>query len=96
MTDVTPAPFGFRVEAVTSGWEDDEMEFVTYPEPRWHVHLPHQCDSWDIAGGYSEPVDHTAAVALLASFIAEASSALAALLDGREFDDGEPVEDGAS
>lgn len=51
----------------------------------WSVSLPHQCDSWDIAGddGYVG-VPQEEAVAELESFIAEAQTALAALREHRE------------
>lgn len=57
----------------------------------WAVFLPHQCDTWDIAGagegadpfGRGVPLDE--ACAQLESFIAEATDALEALRQAREF-----------
>jgi hypothetical protein len=49
----------------------------------WTVRLPHQCDSWDIAGDDGwYGVEHAEAVARLTQFIAEARSALDALVAG--------------
>lgn len=50
----------------------------------WIVRLPHQCDSWDIAGDDSDGVPHAQAVMELEAFIAEAQAALVKLkaLDG--------------
>lgn len=46
----------------------------------WKVSLPHQCDDWSIAGGYSTDLtSHADVVAGLERFIAEARAALVAL-----------------
>jgi hypothetical protein len=52
----------------------------------WVVYLPHQCDSWDIAGedGWTT-VPHEQAIAELERFIAEAQQALEALRAGRQY-----------
>lgn len=48
----------------------------------WGVSLPHQCDSWDVAGGYdAQSATHAHVVAGLERFIVEAQAALAALRD---------------
>lgn len=60
---------------------------------RWSVFLPHQCETWDIAGE-GDPDDpyagdscvpHAEAVAELEKFIAEAQEALEALKAEREY-----------
>ena len=54
-----------------------------YPQPpkkeRWIVSLPHQCDSWEIAGEYGYGAEHDTAVAELEEFIMQARAALVAL-----------------
>jgi hypothetical protein len=69
-------PFDFKVTHVL---DDDEQ-----PTDEWSVRLPHQCEPWDIAGGYYKGVPHADAVAEVERFIAEAQSALAALVERRE------------
>lgn len=56
----------------------------------WHVRLPHQCSSWDIAGDEFDRIDHQQAIGNLESFLAEGAQALAALKAGKEFP-GEPT-----
>lgn len=54
----------------------------------WYVSLPHQCTTWDIVGdrdGITGGEPRDVAVAELERFIAEASQALDALRDGREY-----------
>ncbi len=71
------------------GWmaQDDS------PQPpkvdRWIVSLPHQCDSWEIAGRYGSGADHAEAVAALQEFIEQARAALLALIHRQEMVDGE-------
>lgn len=55
----------------------------------WRVYLPHQCDTWDIAGEFAEPVPVEVAVAELERFILEAQEALAALRRGENYGDPE-------
>jgi hypothetical protein len=55
--------------------------------PHWQVHLPHQCDNWEIIGGDYSGASQAEAVAELERFIAEAQQALVALREGREFGD---------
>jgi hypothetical protein len=65
-------PFGFAVRR--------------FGDDRWSVSLPHQCDSWDIAGEdqwTSEAVSRDEAARSLAQFIEEAQQALDALDAGR-------------
>lgn len=50
----------------------------------WMVYLPHQCDSWSIAGDHGDPVGLDEAVASLEAFIAEAQQVLEQLQAGRE------------
>lgn len=52
-------------------------------ESGWSVYLPHQCDSWDIAGSNWTPATKDEAVKGLETFISEAQEALAALKEGR-------------
>lgn len=73
--------FGFAVRQVKPGWWFKEEPM---PEDAWMVKLPHQCDSWDIAGGDGYPVPHEEAVAAMERFIAEAQAALEALRERRE------------
>ena len=53
-------------------------------EDKWFVGLPHQCDSWEIAGGNYEDATWKEAVADTELFIAEAQMALQALIERRE------------
>jgi hypothetical protein len=72
-------PFGFKVRHITE--DGDTFE----PVDQWKVELPHQCEAWTIAGvKYYDGVPHAEAVAELTRFIAEAQSALAALVERRE------------
>jgi hypothetical protein len=50
----------------------------------WRVCLPHQCDSWMIAGEQWDGVSHDEAVQQLKGFIAEAEAALKALENKQE------------
>jgi hypothetical protein len=87
--------FGFTVRHGTT-WEG-AVDYEPVPDPgTWVVHLPHQCENWDIAGeqlshNSFEGVEHDEAVKMLEAFIAEANVALAALMDKRELkpNDGE-------
>lgn len=75
-------PFGFTVEKTTRYDYDLGEEIPGY----WRVKLPHQCDSWDIAGAdYGDSATHAEAVTALEAFIAEAQQALEALEAEREF-----------
>lgn len=51
-------------------------------EKGWSVHLPHQCDRWDIAGDEYNGVAHDEAVARMELFVAEATAVLARLKAG--------------
>lgn len=56
----------------------------------WSVHLPHQCDAWDIAGEADNwdvlrGVSRESAVQELESFLADGAEALAALKRGEEY-----------
>ncbi len=71
--------FGFKVRHIAE--DGDTFE----PVDQWEVKLPHQCDSWLIAGvKYGPGLPHDEAVAEVRRFIAEAESALAALIERRE------------
>lgn len=81
MTDPNPTPtaFGFTVK------QKPIHRSPAGPDqghPGWVVYLPHQCDSWCIAAGFSEleGVPHAEAVAELERFIAEACAARDALV----------------
>lgn len=77
----TPEPFGFTVRHVP----EREIEGMDIPDTQpagWIVHLPHQCDTWDIAGEgspYDYGVPHDEAITELERFINEAQAALDAL-----------------
>jgi len=73
-------PFGFEVQQVPDGDPSDP--------PVWAVDLPHQCDSWSIT---EWGVSHAAAVAELERFVAEATDALTALREHREYRQGGAV-----
>lgn len=64
-------PFGFKIRY--------SAETAYDPIAGWRVYLPHQCDSWDIAGEYWAPVPREDAIAELERFIAEAQATLAEL-----------------
>jgi hypothetical protein len=66
----TPSVPDFRVRREQSGWR---------------VSLPHQCDSWDIAGDEYSSVDTAEAVTELERFLADGQAALAALKAGQEY-----------
>lgn len=91
-TDPTAAPasFGFIVErSPLAGddytWDDDGNRVSA--NPGWRVRLPHQCESWVIAGEeYGDGVPHADAIAELERFITEANRALAALRAEKPFD----------
>lgn len=51
----------------------------------WHVFLPHQCQTWDIAGDESCGDETRVALERLGCFIKEAEAACRALAEGREF-----------
>ena len=70
MADHIPDEYGFTVRHGGGGWT---------------VSLPHQCDSWDIAGAVDwadGAVPHEEAVERLRRFVAEAQNALAHLERG--------------
>lgn len=69
--------FGFTVEP-ESIWTWDAAGYREVGSG-WRVRLPHQCDSWDIAGESQAGVPHAEAVAALERFIAEAQIALTEL-----------------
>ena len=72
--------FGFTI---THPWTWNEQEQYVQDIDLWRVFLPHQCDTWDIAGENSrEGVPHAKAVANLETFIAEAQDALTRLKNG--------------
>lgn len=73
--------FGFRVQFI----KPDEPDEVG----GWWVGLPHQCDSWDVAGTEYNALGMSTAADELQRFIDEATEALQALQQGREF--GEPI-----
>lgn len=83
------AEFDFSVKR---GFRFDPDAKKAVPHPgMWAVFLPHQCESWDIAGEGDEynhlcvvGVPHAEAVAALELFIAEAQQALEALKAERE------------
>ena len=85
--------FGFSVKR---GFRFDPADKKSVPHPgMWAVFLPHQCESWDIAGEGDEHnplcvvgVPHAEAVAALEQFIAEAQAALEALKAEREVEEG--------
>lgn len=84
-----PWKFGFTVKrAPIKEWYDSEKPLQVVGDG-WRVYLPHQCEEWDIHHPYNyDAVLHGDAVAALERFIAEASEALEALRQGREFGDG--------
>lgn len=71
-------PFGFTVEP-ESIWKYAGGDNLSEVGSGWRVKLPHQCDSWDIAGESMAGVPLAEAVAELERFIAEAQVALAEL-----------------
>lgn len=92
-------PFGFTVEQdrdyqdpeYRAAWNAAREVGLPHPQPRpeaplideWKVYLPHQCDNWSITPEYAD-ASHAEAVAHLACFIAEATSALEALRNRKE------------
>jgi hypothetical protein len=58
----------------------------------WRVSLPHQCDRWDIAGDEFRGVPLEDARDELRKFILDATDALQALSQMKEFEDGEAKE----
>jgi hypothetical protein len=62
--------FGFTVRKLKDG--------------TWRVHLPHSCDTWDIAGDGWNGVTHGEALAALRKFMAECVAAHADLMRLRE------------
>jgi hypothetical protein len=86
-------PFGFCVERIDREKSWDETS-PTLDEPRYRVWLPHQCDTWMIAGEGTEGgraeddfVSKAEAVEEFRRFIAEAHDALWALQQGAPFGD---------
>lgn len=73
--------FGFTVRRA--------KDYHTKEPAGWNVTLPHQCDSWQIAGDWGNGDEHGKAIAELERFLAEGAEALAALKAGREFGDDE-------
>jgi hypothetical protein len=89
-------PFGFAVQRIDAEFGPEQepteygtMRYVKHPldPPHWAISLPHQCERWDIAGGYGEGLPQAEALAELERFMAEAQQALAALREGQEFGD---------
>jgi hypothetical protein len=87
-------PFGITVRAIRYRYGPEQaptewgtMGYVQHAldPPTWKVCLPHQCDEWDIVGGYNEGLPQAEAAAELERFIAEAHQALEALRAGQEF-----------
>lgn len=89
MTD--ELPFGFRVKLHVK-----TKRASGYEKEGWEVSLPHQCDEWIIAGPRLTPTGrplgqryeatpHDEVIAELENFIREATQALEALREGREF-----------
>ena len=84
--------FQFTVERYDDQYDyDPDTRAETWsklPEPRFHVYLPHSCDSWDISGywlgNYDSLSDQQTAIADLERFIAEATHALGVLRAGGE------------
>lgn len=77
-----PKPFGLTVgRDDIREWRDGKLVPLG---SGWRVFLPHQCDEWMVSGSY-HGVPHGVAVAALERFIAEASEALEALRQEREF-----------
>lgn len=62
------ADFGFVVAQAPSGWR---------------VYLPHQCNTWDIAGEYRDGDDYEVALARMEKFIEQATVARDALKQRR-------------
>lgn len=65
-------PFGFEIEYEDQSWRHE-------PQAGWRVHLPHQCDAWDIAGDTYDLVTREEAITELERFITEAQATLAEL-----------------
>lgn len=86
MTQPDPEPFGFTVKPEQT-WDAELDELVPTGNDFWRVHLPLQCDAWDIAGDGYEGVPHADAVAALERFVTEAQDALAALRERREIEE---------
>lgn len=67
--------------------DEQAFGFTVHPyrkgSDQWRVYLPHQCDSWDIAGEDYSGVPQAEAIAGLERFISEANAALAALRSGQ-------------
>ena len=69
---------------------DNAFQFfvVERENNHWFVGLPHQCDSWEIAGkNYGDGVKWSEAVELTEQFIEEAKEALQALIERRSYGD---------
>jgi len=58
------------------GWSLDPERPIPPKLDRWSVSLPHQCDDWEIVGGWDGYVEHSEAVSALEDFIAQAQAAL--------------------
>jgi hypothetical protein len=78
-------PFGFTVEVIRKRYDPAIGDWCQLDPPEWRVYLPHQCQTWDVAGDDSDYGDpQEVAVAELERFIAEAQQALVALRAGQE------------
>lgn len=88
-----PAPTGptgrFRFTVERHREWDDDGKAEPLPDAGWRVYLPHQCQTWDIAGEDSGGDLHGIAIGEMEAFVAEAQLALDALRDGRELRDEE-------
>lgn len=73
--------YGFKVKREMV-WDEETYTHTDVPTGRWRVELPHQCDAWVIVGGngYGDGLEYDAAIDALRKFIAEARTALAALI----------------
>ena len=70
----------------------DEFRVQRQGDDSWRVHLPHQCDSWDIAGDEYLGVPRDQAAQELAAFLTDGLRALVLLQAGREYRDGKAAD----
>lgn len=70
-------------------WPGGPDEDDTDQPEGWRVYLPHQCDTWDIAGGYGSPSTAGQAIEDLEAFAADVQAALAALRSGQTYGEGD-------
>lgn len=79
-------PFGFMAHREIDDTSDEPWRNVEVPgSDRWCVYLPHQCDTWEIAGDRHVTVSHDEAVAGLERFIEEARDCLDHLKDRESY-----------